>query len=107
MHGYDWKTGKRYPPKHLQQEQLYAVFAFERYPTLETFDFSFVYLDEKGDLANRMTHRTYTRANTIRLRDNFTKRGLRMTNDIIFKPAPNAVNCRFCDFKDSCEWAVK
>lgn len=107
LHGFDWKTGKRYPPKHLQQEQLYCVYAFEKFPRLEKFDFSFIYLDEIGSLEDRMTKRSYTRANALRLKDSFTRRGLRMTNDTVFAPAPNKVNCMWCDFKDTCEWAVK
>lgn len=107
MHGYDWKTGKRYPPKHLQQEQLYAVFAFSRFPSLQEFNFSFVYLDEGKPWDSVCTLRTYHRERANILRDTFTRRGIRMTTDITFRPNPAKVNCVYCDYKTSCEWAVK
>ena len=107
LHGYDWKTGKRYPPKHLQQEQLYAVFAFAKIPTLVQFDFSFVYLDEQKPWDQITTKRSYTRERAKQLEESFTRRGLRMTMDTTFKPQPNVINCKYCDYNDSCEWAVK
>lgn len=105
--GEDWKSGKRYPPKHIQQEQLYVVFAFNKFPALQTFDFRFRYMDETGSEDACSTKRTYKRTDVPRLQDGFNRRGLIMTNDYTFKPNPSRVNCRFCDFKDSCEWVAQ
>lgn len=107
MHGYDWKTGKRYPPKHLQQEQLYCVYAFARFEQLERFDFSFVYVDEKKAPPDCSTLRSYTRLQSEKLRDSFTRRAMRMLTDEILPPKPSIVNCRYCEFRDVCSWVAK
>jgi hypothetical protein len=104
--GRDWKTGKQYPPKHLQQEQLYVVMGFSKYEALQEMDFVFDYVDQKAP--NNKTHRSYTRErHYTRLRENFTKRGLIMTSDTEFNPRPSRINCMWCDFRNNCEWAVK
>jgi len=41
----DYKTGKKYAPKHVQQGQLYAIVSFLRFPQLQTVKSSFWYVD--------------------------------------------------------------
>jgi len=103
--GFDWKSGKRYPVKHIQQEQLYAAYSFNKFSTLEELTFSFGYADEKATYPQNTTARTYTRVAAMKLQRGFHARGLRMTTDETFKPRPSPVNCKWCDYREDCEWA--
>lgn len=105
--GEDWKSGKRYPPKHIQQEQLYVVYTAQVFPHLMDFRFRFRYFDERGTEDACSTERRYNRGNVERLKAGFHSRGIRMTTDTQFKPHPSPINCKWCDYNETCEWAAK
>jgi RecB family exonuclease len=93
----DYKTGKKYAPKHIQQGQLYAIVAFEFYPTLETINTAFWYVDQPTKNANTLES-SYTRTKALILRDGFTERALAMTTADAFPPKTSSYTCRFCPY---------
>jgi RecB family exonuclease len=91
----DWKTGKSLGNelKHQQQQQLYAIATFLRYPHLTHVQTTMEYTDEgKQKVSN------YTREALPALMQRWTERGLALTNAIAFPPKPNRGNCRYCPF---------
>jgi hypothetical protein len=106
----DYKTGKKYGNEvsHGQQGQIYAIGTFMRYPTLETIDVEFIYLDLGP---KQTTRRTYTRAKAMKLFPSWNKRAKAMTEATDFPPKPNKITCMWCEFgpqhgDGSCEWGV-
>jgi hypothetical protein len=93
----DYKTGKKYPPKHIQQGQLYAIVAFEFYETLETVDTSFWYLDMPTAERNTLDS-MYTRTKARILRDSFNERAIAMTTATDFPPKSSSYTCRMCPY---------
>ena len=72
----DYKSGKRFgnEVKHAEQTQLYALNAVLRYPELEEVTTELWYLDVK-----ELTAATFTRAQILRFRANFDRRGRALT----------------------------
>ncbi len=104
----DYKTGKKYGNEvsHGQQGQIYAIGSFFRYPTLETVDVEFLYLDQ-----GQTTKRNYTREKAMRLLPSWNKRAAAMTEATDYPPKPNKMTCMWCPFgpqngDGSCEWGV-
>lgn len=93
----DYKTGKKYPPKHVQQGQLYAITAFERLPKLKTASSSFWYVDINDPLENVMTKK-YSRIKALILKDAFDERAKAMTAATNFPPRTSSYTCRFCPY---------
>ena len=89
----DYKTGKKYPAKHVQQGQLYALAARAFYPEVEQFNVAFWYLDQDDVLEH-----TYSAIKVDVLRDGFDRRAKAMTLATEFKPKPSAWTCRFCPY---------
>lgn len=93
----DYKTGKKYGPKHVQQGQLYAIVAFARFPKLKTAKSSFWYLDN-DDLEDNTLVSDYTRVKALILRDGFTERARNLTTAREFPPHTSSYACRFCPY---------
>ena len=91
----DYKTGRKFGNeiKHDEQLRLYQLCAFLRYPQLETIHTELWYLD-----VNELTRRTFTRAQGLRFKEYFHRRGLGMTTCMEFKPNPNKHSCRYCEY---------
>ena len=89
----DFKTGKKYPPKHIQQGQLYALVASIRQPQVENFNVEFWYLDSGDKL-----QQNYTRTQVLVFQDDFDRRARTMTTATEFPPKSSAWNCRFCPY---------
>jgi len=89
----DYKTGKKYATKHVQQGQLYALAARAFFPEVEQFNVAFWYLDQDDVL-----EQSYSAIKVDVLRDGFDRRAQAMTGATTFKPKPNSWSCRFCPY---------
>lgn len=89
----DYKTGKKYPAKHIQQGQLYSIVTFLRYPLLETVHTEFWYIDQGDKL-----EKDYTRMQATMLKDDFDLRARTMTTAKNFPPRSSAYACNFCPY---------
>lgn len=91
----DYKSGKRFgnEVKHAEQTQLYALNAVLRYPKLEVVHTELWYLD-----VDEMASASFTRAQVLRFKANFDRRGHAMTNATSFPPNPNVWTCQYCRY---------
>ena len=91
----DYKSGKRFgnEVKHAEQTQLYALNAVLRYPELEEVTTELWYLDVK-----ELTAATFTRAQILRFKANFDRRGRALTECTDFPPNPNVYSCKWCQY---------
>ena len=91
----DYKSGKRFgnEVKHAEQTQLYALNAVLRYPKLEVVHTELWYLD-----VDEMASASFTRAQVLRFKANFDRRGHAMTNATSFPPNPNMYTCQYCQY---------
>ena len=100
----DFKTGKRQYKeiKHAQQMQLYACAMSSLYPSHLAIDTELWYLDE-----GKIHRQSYPvkRLDGMRLR--LHNRALTMLSDEELRPKPNKSNCKFCNFKERCEYAYE
>lgn len=94
----DYKTGRKFgnEVKHAEQLQLYQLVTFLRYPFLEKVTAELWYLDQ-----NETTSVTYTRAQGLRFKDGFNRRGIAALSAISFPPASNIHSCKWCSFKNT------
>ena len=97
----DWKTGQKYGLKHSQQGQLYAIGAFLMFPKLQNITVIFKYTDRNEEL-----EKVYSRDEAMYFLPKWTERGRRMTSATEFPPSPSPFNCKWCDYKDHCEWSL-
>jgi len=93
----DYKTGKKYAPKHTQQAQLYALVASIRYPEVETFHTAFWYLDDPNPKTNTLK-RSYSKLQVQMFKEDFDRRARTMTGATEFEPHTSAYACRFCPY---------
>lgn len=96
----DYKTGRPYPVKHMDQMKGYALAAYRRYPMLEKVTTELWYLDQDD-----ISAMTFTPASVNATQNSLTRRVARMRDDTIFKPASHMHACRYCPYKDQCEFA--
>lgn len=89
----DYKTGKKYPAKNVQQGQLYALVAGIRYPDVKRFNVKFWYVDS-GDILEQ----SYSKLQTLIFKDDFDLRARTMTTATEFRPYPSGYACRFCPY---------
>jgi hypothetical protein len=91
----DYKSGKRFgnEVKHAEQTQLYALNAVLRYPEIEEVTTELWYLDVK-----ELTSATFTRAQILRFKPNFDRRGHAVTDCTDFPPNPNVYSCKWCQY---------
>ncbi len=101
----DYKTGRKFSNevKHAEQLQLYQLVTFLRYPFLEKVTAELWYLDQ-----NEVTSFTYTRAQGLRFKDGFNRRGIAALSQIAYPPNPNIHSCKWCPYKNTehCEHGV-
>lgn len=100
----DWKTGKKdgNEVKHMHQGQLYALGAWKRNPNLKKFTVIFVYVDQ-----GTKTVATWKQGHLERSFKTWDAKGKAITSATIFKPIPNKWSCKYCDYANSCEFAIK
>lgn len=91
----DYKTGKKFgnEVKHAEQTQLYALNAVLRYPELEVVTTELWYLDQDA-----ITTAEFTRAQILRFKANWDKRGNALTSATAFPPNPNVYSCQWCQY---------
>lgn len=91
----DYKTGRKYgnEVKHAEQMQLYQLNAFMRYPKLEVVTTELWYLDQ-----NEVSRQTFTRAQGLRFKSNFDRKGRAITTNTDWKPNPNKFSCKWCEY---------
>ena len=97
----DHKTGKKYGNEitHNFQGMTYAIASFMRYPQMQYIETEFWYLDHGLTLNN-----SYTREQAMVMLPNVTARAEKLTSCVDFKPHPSKMNCRFCNYKEHCDW---
>lgn len=96
----DYKTGRPYPVKHMDQMQAYALAGFRRFPELKQITTELWYLDQDDISSTTFKPRA---ANAIQ--NNFDKRVARMRAETEFKPASHQYACRYCPYKGECPYA--
>jgi hypothetical protein len=89
----DYKSGKKYPAKHVQQGQLYALGGRAYFPEVELFNVEFWYPDQ-----DEVLQHTYSAIQVDVLRDSFDRRAKALTLATEFKPKPSSWACRFCPY---------
>ena len=91
----DYKTGRKFGNeiKHGEQVQLYQLACFLRYPELEVVHTELWYLDQDD-----ITQRTFTRAQGLRFRDAWNRRGALITSAVQFPANPNKFSCQYCPY---------
>lgn len=90
----DWKTGKPYA-SYEDQKQLFALGAFWRNPSLETFTGHWLYLDHPDEPPHTAT---FDRDQAVRLTEVWKGNAAIMEADRVFPAKPSESACRFCDF---------
>jgi len=100
----DYKTGKKFGNelKHGLQGMVYMIAAFARYPELETIKVEFWYLD-KGERLERV----FTRSQAEVLKQRIHNRALAMTTAHHFPPNPSKSTCKYCSYREVCEYVEK
>lgn len=93
----DYKTGRKFgnEAKHAEQLYLYQLVTFLRYPKLEKVTTELWYLDQGFE---HTTSQTFTRAQGLRFRPAFDKRGTALTTCTEFPPNPSVHACRWCQY---------
>lgn len=91
----DFKSGKKFgnEVKHAEQTQLYALNAIMRHPELEVVTTELWYLD-----IDELTPASFTRAQILRFKPNFDRRGRALTSCVDFPPNPNVYSCQWCQY---------
>ena len=100
----DWKSGKKdgNEVKHMHQGQLYALGAWKRNPKLKKITVIFMYLDQ-----NTKTTATWKQGHLERAFKQWDAKGKEITSCTSFTPKPNKWSCKFCDYQQSCDYAIK
>lgn len=91
----DYKTGKRFGNeiKHAEQTQLYALNTVLRYPSVEEVFTELWYTD-----VDELVTARFSRAQILRFKSNWDRRGRAMTTATEFPPNPNVFSCQFCQY---------
>ncbi len=91
----DHKTGRKFgnEVKHAQQLKLYALVTFLRFPELEEVTSEIWYLD-----SDEITSQAFTRAQALRFKQSFNKRGAALTNCEVWPPNANVYACQWCGY---------
>lgn len=94
----DYKSGKKFGNeiKHGEQLQLYQLATFLRFPKLERVTAQLWYIDT-GDI----TSTTFTRAQGLRFRANFHRRGEALTSCTEFPTNANRFSCKWCPYLET------
>lgn len=95
----DFKNGKPSPISHLDQAQIYALFAHTHYPSDE-YIVEFWYLNN-----DRRSYFSFTPNQLSTTRKRITARALRAELDKKRLPRPNKHVCGYCPYINHCEYA--
>lgn len=96
----DFKTGKPSPISHMDQAQTYAVAGQSYFPNNSMTITEFWYLD-----SGKIAQHTFTPSALKRSRTILEARINRMLNDKEYRPKPNKFNCKWCNYKEFCEYS--
>jgi RecB family exonuclease len=98
----DYKTGRKFGNEiaHTTQGIIYTLAAFMRFPLLEFIKVEFWYLDKAEKLEC-----TFTREQAMVLFLKIHNRATQLTSCTEFRPNPSITNCKWCPYKEHCEWA--
>lgn len=97
----DWKTGKHYPVKMIDQGQLYALGASLMFPVTR-FDIDFVYVDQ-----DQIKPVRYGLKHVEKFKAKFTKRATKLGTDKLFIPKPHKYICKYCPVRGPCTFHVE
>ena len=99
----DYKTGRKFGNeiKHGEQVQLYTLDTVMRYPKIEEVTTELWYPDEK-----EITSQTFTRAQALKFKANFARRGMAITTNTVWPANPSIYTCRYCDYGSIGECSV-
>lgn len=91
----DYKTGRYTPdnPSYHQQLELYGVFSFAMFPTIQKVEAKLYFVDH-GITENHV----FNKSEEKELRKIWTARVKPMLNDTVYKPTPGPL-CRYCHFR--------
>lgn len=94
----DYKSGKsQYKAiEHVQQLQLYSAISALRMPWAETLTSELWYVDE-----GHVKSFTVNREQALKFVGRFDARAQKIYSDRLFRPNPNAHNCRWCPYSKS------
>ncbi len=95
----DFKTGKPSPISHQDQSQTYAIAGHAYYPDYSEIHTQFWYLD-----SGKVVQHTYTPTHLDRYRTILDTRIKRMLNDTELRPKPNKYVCKWCSYKEHCDY---
>jgi len=95
----DYKSGRQYPVKHMDQMQGYALGAYRKFPQLEQVTTELWYLDQ-----NDISSSTFKPRAADAIQNTIGRRVERMRTDTEHKPASHQYACRYCPYKDTCEF---
>lgn len=96
----DYKSGRPYPVKHMDQMQMYALGGFKRYPDVVQITTELWYLDQ-----DMITSTTFKPKAATAIQNSLGRRVARMRSDDEFRPASHQYACRYCPYKEQCEFA--
>lgn len=98
----DVKTGKIFGNeiKHGQQVQLYACAALEKFPGATFFRTELWYVDHNKVVSSLL----YTPDRLRKMRERWSERGHKVTTASRFDANPSKSNCKYCDFREECEF---
>ena len=97
----DFKTGRQYD-SHEDQANLYATAMLQLYPQFKTVHTEFWYLDS-GDVAEW----TFKSSISDDLRGYWNNRVAPLFAETEWNATPSCDACKWCDFKETCEHAIK
>lgn len=91
----DWKSGKKHGNEvsHFEQMRLYSVAAWRRFPGRKKYISELQYIDQDDTWAVEFTEKDMEKAI-----GDFDRDVEIMMNDQIFRPRPNKITCKYCDF---------
>lgn len=94
----DYKTGRKFGNeiKHAEQLQIYQLVTFLRYPKLEKVTAELWYLDQPD--GQNLTSQTFTRAQGLRFKQNFHRRGHALTSCEDWPANPSVHTCKWCQY---------
>lgn len=100
----DWKSGKLDGNEvaHTHQSQLYALCASKKWPELTKFTTWFIYVDH----GVKKEH-VWKAGHMPRFFKQWDEKGKAITSATTFPAKPNKWACRFCDYQQSCDFAIK
>jgi CRISPR/Cas system-associated exonuclease Cas4 (RecB family) len=98
----DFKTGKPNTLSHLDQAQIYALACEAYYPNRSAYHTQFWYLDQ-----NITTQHTFTQPQLTKYRETLNKRINKLLTDHTMQAKPSKYVCKWCDYKDHCDYAYE